>query len=127
MYTLSAAAAGRRVVALGANVENLKRLHVTLTENHLDQLVTLVLNALYDRRGVNMRIASPLGNIGGGTLVTEESRLKYFGEDQRGFSLRRMGDNGGPQFVDPGKLGIFVGIMGSLNVKYINSLRRLQW
>ena len=65
VYTLSAAKMGRKVVAVDANVNNLKRLRLSLMENGLTDKVTLLLNAIHQVYKTYLLKHDP-SNIGGG-------------------------------------------------------------
>ena len=83
VFTLNAAALGRRVVAVDANIETLKRLHKSLVENNFTHLVTIVHNTIYDKRNVLTRVVIPDVNIGGSAVISEEMKNKYFGNESK--------------------------------------------
>lgn len=75
VFTLTAAAMGRQVIALDANVENVKRLRKSLLINNLQKDVQIVYNAISDHHHmVQMNIIAD--NIGGSVVRPVDSTEK---------------------------------------------------
>jgi len=75
VFTLTAAAMGRQVIALDANVENVKRLRKSLLINKLEKQVRVVYNAISDSYTfIQMGIVSD--NIGGSIAIPVNNSAK---------------------------------------------------
>jgi len=75
VFTLTAAAMGRQVIALDANVENVKRLRKSLLINNLEKQARIVYNAISDHHhSIQMGIVSD--NIGGSIAIPVNSKAK---------------------------------------------------
>lgn len=92
VYTIVAAAFGRRVLAVEANLAAVKRLHRSLFENHLLEFVTLVQNGLWDASGADLRVAYPSDNVGAAAVLEESTRLRYYSANQRTLTIVRRKD-----------------------------------
>ena len=92
VYTIVAAAFGRRVLSVEANLAAVKRLHRSLHENHLLELVSIVQNGLWDVSGVDLRVAFPSDNVGAAAILEESTRRRYYSSNQRTLTIVRRKD-----------------------------------
>ena len=71
-FTLKTAALGRNVIAVDANLENLKYLLQSVQINNFNSQVVIVNNAISDKRGEDTIMVVPARNIGAGVPISKE-------------------------------------------------------